>query len=63
MSIRQQVPDDATAPPSEVFEAGRRQGQQDGTELPLTEEQEQHVRVLLRQADVNTPPATRRKAS
>jgi hypothetical protein len=49
--------------PSDVFEAGRRQGQQDGAELPLTEEQERHVRVLLRQADVNTPPAARRKAS
>lgn len=47
--------------PSDVFEAGRRQGQQDGTELPLTAEQERNVRVLLRQADTEQHP--RRKAS
>jgi len=53
----------STADASDVFEAGRAKGLEDGAAEPLTEDQERNVRVLLRQAEVATPPASRRKAS
>lgn len=52
-----------TADPSDPFEMGLREGQEDGERQPLTEEQQRHVRTMLRQAEVDTPPAPRRKAS
>lgn len=51
---------DATSDP---FEIGRAEGQEDGETQPLTEEQQRHVRTMLRQAEPDTAPAPRRKAS
>lgn len=49
--------------PPDPFEMGRLEGLEDGAANPLTEEQQRHVRTMLRQAEAETPPATRRKAS
>lgn len=43
--------------PLDPFEAGLIAGRQSAAEQPLTEEQERHIRTLLRQAETQTPPA------
>lgn len=46
-----------TTDPLDPFEIGRELGREDGVKQPLTEEQERHVRTMLRQAETATPPA------
>lgn len=48
---------------SDPFEIGRTEGQENGATQPLTEDQQRHVRTMLRQANETAPPEPRRKAS